>query len=409
MSVHPAAPAAPVWHVAPPRGWLNDPNGLCLADGRWHAYFQHHPFDDRWGPMHWGHVSSADGLHWQHHPVALEPDELGTIFSGSVVHDLDGVAGAGRAAWVACFTHHADSVQHQSLAFSHDGGATWTKHSGNPVIRGEVADFRDPKVWRAGDGRWHLVVTLADRLEFHVSDDLVHWTRTGDFRADLGADVGNWECPDVVPMPDGRHLLVLSLSTGGPGGNSGTVVMPGRFDGRSFEQTGEVVPFDHGPDWYAAQTFWNAGDRHPVAMAWMNSWAYANEVPSRGTRGLLSLPRHLSWDGDDGCRSWPAVRPVIDAEGGARWIEHDGDVMVTIVGAESEVRAGVVDGEAFVERTGGLFAGHDGRFGAPLRGDGPHVVVVDHGSVEVFADGGRVTVTAQVFAGPEPAVRVQRP
>jgi sucrose-6-phosphate hydrolase SacC (GH32 family) len=409
MNVHPAAPAAPVWHVAPPQGWLNDPNGLCLADGRWHAYFQHHPHDDRWGSMHWGHVSSADGLHWQHHPVALEPDPLGTIFSGSVVHDLDGVAGAGRGAWVACFTHHTDDLQHQSLAFSHDRGLTWTKHPDNPVIRGDVADFRDPKVWRADDGRWHLVVTLADHLQFHVSDDLVHWRPTGEFRADLGEGVGNWECPDLVTLPGGGHLLVLSLSTGGPQGNSGTVVVPGRFDGAGFQQQGDALPFDHGPDWYAAQTFWNAGALHPVAMAWMNSWAYANEVPSRGTRGLLSLPRRLSWDADRGLRSWPAVRPTAVEERGAQWIEADGDVVVSIAGADAEVRAGVSDGEVFVERTGGLFVGHDGRFSAPIAGDGPHAVVVDHGSVEVFAADGRASVTAQVFAGVEPDVRVQRP
>jgi fructan beta-fructosidase len=387
---------------------MNDPNGLCLADGRWHAYYQHHPGDDRWGPMHWGHASSVDGLHWQHHPIALAPDEHGTIFSGSVVHDVDGVAGVGRGAWLAYFTHHTTELQHQSVAFSHDGGTTWTKHPANPIIVGDVADFRDPKVWRGDDGRWHMVVTLADHLLFFESTDLLHWDRSGDFRTDLGDSVGNWECPDVVALPDGGHLLIVSLSTGGPEGNSGTVVLPGRFDGATFHQEGAPAAFDHGPDCYAAQTFWNAGDLHPVAMAWMNGWSYANEVPSRGTRGLQSLPRRLTWR-DGVLRSRPAVQPASAAAGGAHWVTADADVVVTVVGAGAEVRAGVVDGEAFVERAGGWFAGHDGRFTVPVEGAGPHLVVVDHGCVEVFAAGGRSTVTAQVFAGPEPDVRLHHP
>lgn len=397
-----------MWHIAPPRGWLNDPNGCCFGGGRWHVYYQHHPDSDRWGPMHWGHASSADGLAWIDHPIALAPDELGTIFSGSVVHDLDGVAGEGAGAWVACFTHHAGDLQHQSIAFSHDDGLTWTKHRGNPVVQGDVADFRDPKVWRGADGRWHMVVTLADHLRFLVADDLVHWTTTGEFRADLGAGVGNWECPDVVALPDGRALLLVSLSTGGPSGNSGTLVLPGRFDGRTFAQDGQAVPLDHGPDCYAAQSFWNADHLHPVAIAWMNSWSYANEVPSRGTRGLLSLPRRLSWLEGDVLRSVPAVRPSTIDRHGAHWVEHDGDVTVVVSGAGAEVRAGVRDGVAFVERDGGSFAGHDGWFGGSVDGRGPHVVVVDHGSVEVFAAAGAATVTAQLFCGPEPDVRVQR-
>ena len=104
---HPAAPARPVWHLAPPRGWMNDPNGLCRVGGRWHTFYQHHPESDEWGPMHWGHASSTDLAHWEHHPVALAPDEHGTIFSGSVVCDHDDTAGFGADALVALFTHHA--------------------------------------------------------------------------------------------------------------------------------------------------------------------------------------------------------------------------------------------------------------------------------------------------------------
>ena len=405
---HPAAPGDPVWHVSPDRGWLNDPNGLVVVDGRWHAFHQYHPDSDRWGPMHWGHVSSADGLHWRRHPIALAPDSLGTIFSGSVVLDVEGVAGFGQGAWVAFFTHHAGDRQHQSVAWSRDGD-TWTKHAGNPVIVGDAADFRDPKVVRLPDGRWSMVVSLADHLAFFVSADLVHWERSGAFRADLGVGVGNWECPDLVPLGDGRWLLVISLSTGGPNGHSGTVVLPGRFDGTTFQPTGTPVPLDSGPDCYAFQTFWNAGEQHPVGMAWMNSWRYADDVPSAGRRGLLSVPRRLRWDADDVLRTWPAVHPGNVVERGWRWIDEAGDVVVQLDGAGGVVRAGVEGGEAFVERSGDVADGYDGRFSVPVEGGGPNVIVVDQGCVEVFAAGGRATVTAQAFVGPTPHVRVHVP
>lgn len=405
---HPAAPGEPVWHVAPDRGWLNDPNGLVVADGRWHAFHQHHPDSDRWGPMHWGHVSSVDGLHWRRHPIALEPDGSGTIFSGSAILDVEGVAGFGRGAWVAFFTHHAGDRQHQSIAWSQDGD-TWTKYDGNPVIVGDAADFRDPKVVRLPDGRWSMVVSLADHLAFFVSADLLHWECSGEFRADLGDGVGNWECPDMVPLGGGRWLLVISLSTGGPNGHSGTVVVPGRFDGAVFEPSAAPVTLDHGPDCYAFQTFSNAGASHPVGMAWMNSWRYANEVPSAGRRGLLSLPRRLSWHDGDVLRSWPAVSPVEPVVPGAMWVDAVDDVVVEVAGAGGVVRAGVERGEVFVERSGDVADGYDGRFSAAADGGGPHLIVVDQGCIEVFAAGGRTAMTAQVFAGPSPTARVPVP
>ncbi len=408
MLPHPAAPGDPVWHVAPDRGWLNDPNGLVVVDGRWHVFHQYHPDSDRWGPMHWGHVSSTDGLHWRRHPIALAPDRLGTIFSGSVVIDRENTAGFGADAWVAFFTHHAGERQHQSVAWSADGDR-WTKYAGNPVLPGEGPDFRDPKVVRLPDGRWSMVVTMADHLAFFVSSDLLHWTPSGGFRADLGDAVGNWECPDVVPLGDGRWLLVISLSTGGPAGHSGTVVVPGRFDGAHFEATGDPVPLDRGPDCYAFQTFWNAGDAHPVGMAWLSSWRYANEIPSAGRRGLLSVPRRLRWDDGDVLRTWPAVSPANVVERGWRWVVEEGDAVVELAGGGGAVRAGVSNGEAFVERSGGFADGYDGRFAAPVEDGGSTLIVVDQGGVEVFAAGGRVTVSAQTFVGPTPHVRVHVP
>jgi fructan beta-fructosidase len=393
---------------------MNDPNGLVLLDGRWHAFYQHHPFDDRWGPMHWGHASSVDGVHWEHHPVALEPDELGTIFSGSVVVDADDAAGFGAGASLAFFTHHdADHPggvrQSQSLASSTDGGTTWTKYAGNPIIPGDVADFRDPKVCRLPDGRWCMTVSLADHLAFYASVDLVHWSPIGTFAADLdaslGGGVGNWECPDLVPLADGRWVVVISLSTGGVPGHSGTVALPGDFADGVFTAVGPPRRLDHGPDCYAWQSFHGTPSGEVIGMAWANSWTTAHSTPSAGRRGLLTLPRRLWLDERSDLRQWPAVDRPADVPG-ARWIESSGDVEVSIEGAGGSVRAAVRDGVALIERSGGFGVGYDGRFEVELHGDGSHLIVVDHGIVEVFADGGAAVLTAQVFAGPSPVVAV---
>lgn len=359
--------------------------------------------------MHWGHASSADGLHWEHHPIALAPDEHGTIFSGSIVHDTDGVAGFGRGVLVALFTHHAGDVQHQSVAWSRDGGLTWSKYGGNPVLVGDGPDFRDPKVFRHGDV-WWMVVTRGDHLQLFSSPDLLRWTGRSDFTADLGtqlgvAGAGAWECPDLADIGGGHWLLVVSLAAGRVDGHSATVALPGRFADGTFVQSSPATPLDHGPDHYAFQTFSAAGGRGAIGMAWANSWVYANDVPSRGRRGVLTVPRRVQLDGDR-VRVLPAARPAVSAEAGAHWVEHNGDVVVRVESAAGTASAGVVDGVAFVERAG--FAAGEGRFEAAAGAPGPNVVVVDHGIVEVFAARGAVAVTAQLFCGSAPDVTVER-
>lgn len=77
----------PKIHFSPEKGWMNDPNGMVYVDGVYHFFYQKYPYDTSWGPMHWGHATSRDLIHWEHQPIALYPDELGFIFSGSAVYD----------------------------------------------------------------------------------------------------------------------------------------------------------------------------------------------------------------------------------------------------------------------------------------------------------------------------------
>ena len=80
-------------HFTPEKNWNNDPNGLIYIDGIWHLYYQHNPNDVVWGPMHWGHAVSKDLIHWEHLPVALYPDEIGTMYSGSMAYDENNTSG----------------------------------------------------------------------------------------------------------------------------------------------------------------------------------------------------------------------------------------------------------------------------------------------------------------------------
>ena len=148
----------PQFHFSPKEHWMNDPNGMVYYKGVYHLFFQYYPDSTVWGPMHWGHAISHDLIHWKQLPVALFPDKLGYIFSGSAVVDKYNTSGFGKNGkipLVAIFTHHdpikekahKNDFQNQSLAYSLDDGKTWTKYSGNPVlINPGITDFRDPKV-----------------------------------------------------------------------------------------------------------------------------------------------------------------------------------------------------------------------------------------------------------------------
>ncbi len=167
----------PGYHFTPPAGWMNDPNGMVYHAGEWHLFYQYYPDGNKWGPMHWGHAVSTDLVSWEHLPIALYPDELGYIFSGSAVIDKENTAGFGKNAMVAIYTYHdmvgekagREDFQSQAIAYSIDKGRTWTKYAGNPVIpnRG-VRDFRDPKViWDAEHAQWLMVLAAQDRVLLH--------------------------------------------------------------------------------------------------------------------------------------------------------------------------------------------------------------------------------------------------
>jgi len=169
----------PLYHFSPPSGWMNDPNGLIFFDDEWHLFYQHIPEGQT--RQHWGHAVSPDLVHWEHLPIALPPDDLGAIWSGSCVadeRDTSGFFDGGRAGLVAVFTHQDNKLgQRQSLAHSRDRGRTWAKFENNPVLSSDIPDFRDPKVfWHTPTAHWVMVLATGDHASFYTSPDLRAWT-----------------------------------------------------------------------------------------------------------------------------------------------------------------------------------------------------------------------------------------
>lgn len=298
----------PAYHFNPAAHWMNDPNGLVYHQGVYHLFFQYHPHSSVWGPMHWGHASSRDLLHWQEHAIALAPDEHGLIFSGSAVWDAQNTSGLGSAdhpPLVALFTYHRlrgpqeapdAPCETQGLAYSLNAGDTWTKLP-EPVLHNPgLKDFRDPKVfWHEPSQRWIMCLACTDHVAFYASRHLLEWTWLSDFSQNPGEGV--WECPDLFELPTGegdtRWVLLVSVTLGGPQGGSATQYFVGQFNGERFVcEHQDTRWLDWGPDNYAGVTWSNTGTRK-LLIGWMSNWRYANQTPTVGWRGSMTLPREL--------------------------------------------------------------------------------------------------------------------
>ena len=299
----------PLIHFSPKEKWVNDPNGMVYHNGIYHLFYQYHPYSSVWGPMHWGHATSKDLVHWKRESIKIFPDSLGTIFSGSAVVDKNNTSGFGKkdiAPLVAIFTQHNEAgeragkndYQNQSLAYSLDNGKTWTKYSGNPVLKSPaIRDFRDPKVfWHEPTKNWIMSLAVADRIYFYSSPNLKNWTKESDFGDTAGAHGGVWECPDLFPLDyNGKEIwvLVVNLNPGGPNKGSATQYFLGDFDGKIFSPySTETKWLDYGPDNYAGITWSNTGKRK-IFLGWMSNWMYANLVPTETWRNAMTIPREL--------------------------------------------------------------------------------------------------------------------
>ncbi|MBM3335688.1 glycoside hydrolase family 32 protein [Candidatus Sumerlaeota bacterium] len=263
----------PQFHFSSRRGWNNDPNGLVYYKGEYHLFYQHNPYGWNWGNMHWGHAVSRDLVHWQELPVALYPDELGTMFSGSAVVDSHNTAGfqEGPESPVVCIYTAAGGTNFRSqgqpftqcIAYSLDRGRSWKKYEKNPALPHIIGRNRDPKViWHEDSKKWVMALYL-DKNDFALfgSNDLKTWKRLCDV-----AVPGTSECPEFFEIPvDGNKSNTRWVFYGGNGS-----YLVGRFDGTTFKAELGPHALNYGNCFYASQTFNNIppDDGRRIQIAW---------------------------------------------------------------------------------------------------------------------------------------------
>lgn len=298
------------YHFSPLEGWMNDPNGLIYYNDQWHLFYQYIPLTRAHSDYekHWGHAVSDDLVHWEELPVALAPDELGSIWSGSTVNDPENksglFAGPGENNLLAFFTHMNSSGQVQSVAYSEDGGVTWEKYAGNPILTQEDdplhdGAFRDPNVFWCEEAGKYLMVVAGGPVRIFSSDNLLDWefesgyNGNSPFRPEGVGDIYS-ECPDLFPLAvDGDENNVKWVYTG-----AGRWYMIGdlkEIDGHwSFIPETGAISMTMAPDSYAGVTFKNADGGRVVMVSWMADWGTIQNAPTDGWNGTYTLCYDLS-------------------------------------------------------------------------------------------------------------------
>lgn len=295
----------PVSHFSASRGWINDPNGMCLYEGKYHVFFQHNPAGPMWGNMTWGHALSDDLLHWKQLEHALLPDEMGTMFSGSAIEDVDNVTGLKNGAHAPLLLFYTAAGDNstlsrnvkftQCLAYSLDGGVTFRKYADNPIIPHIIGGNRDPKViYAPEEGVYYMALYLdGDEYALFTSADLLHWQERQ--RLHLPGDA---ECPDFYPLMTGegkRYWIFTGASD---------VYLVGRLEYGRFVPVQEPRRLQYRGKAYAAQSFRGSGEYDRFRFSWNQS-----EIPESLCNGSMCTPNRMTLKEDDE-GLWLCTAPV---------------------------------------------------------------------------------------------------
>ncbi|MCK4823852.1 glycoside hydrolase family 32 protein, partial [bacterium] len=283
----------PQFHFTAKENWLNDPNGLVYYKDEYYLFFQHNPKGLEWGPNTWGHAVSDDLIHWKQIEHAIEPDEMGWIWSGSAVVDWENTGGfqTGDEKTLIAFYTTGDTIAKpekpcvQCIAYSNDLGRTWTRYERNPVLGHIVGQNRDPKViWHEPTRKWVMSLFLdGNDYALFSSPDLKEWTHLCDINLPETS-----ECPDIFELPvDGDSANTRWVFWGGNGN-----YYIGSFDGHEFQPESDVLRADLGANFYAAQTWSDipSSDGRRLQIAWMSGGKY----PDMPFNQQMSVPCELT-------------------------------------------------------------------------------------------------------------------
>ena len=302
-----ADPYRQQFHLQPPVGWLNDPNGLCVYGGQYHAFFQYGPFDVTGGVKHWGHAASKDLLHWEPLPVMLYPDEpfdCHGVYSGSAL--IEGTEMylyyTGNVKYPGSYDYIKQGRGHNlCLAVSHDGKTVTSKQCllyNKDYPAGLTCHVRDPKVF-VYEGKYYMVLgarTLEDKGEVLVleSTDKLHWNHINTLTTPEPFGY-MWECPDLFCL-DGQWYLAVSPQ----GIQCQNIYGCGYFavygDWRAHCTLGEFHEADFGFDYYAPQSFVDENGRR-IQIGWMGmpDADYGNApTVAHGWQHCFTVPRLLT-------------------------------------------------------------------------------------------------------------------
>ena len=303
----------PLFHVTAPTGWINDPNGFSVYDGKIHLFYQYNPYQREWGPMHWGHSVTDDMVRWEQLPAAIAPDQeydKAGCFSGSAI-EADGkhvlvYTGVTR---VKQADGSEQERQNQCIAFG--DGKDYVKYEKNPVVTGEMLpegcsriDFRDPKIWKENDTYYLIVGNKNDNQVGQVvlcsSKNLTDWKFETILASNENGDIGTmWECPDFFEL-DGEYILLASpqdLCAGSEFHNGNNAVYyTGSYDrGRHVFDYSHVYSLDDGLDFYASQTMLSADGRR-ILIGWMQTWDANIRPADQKWACMMTIPRELRLD-----------------------------------------------------------------------------------------------------------------
>ncbi|KAH3898978.1 beta-fructofuranosidase SUC2 SCDLUD_005325 [Saccharomycodes ludwigii] len=315
-SIATASSNRPLIHLTPEKGWMNDPNGLFYdrADDVWHAYYQFNPNSTVWAePISWGHSISKDLSTWEEKGIAIASNDTNSgIYTGSVVIDRNNTSGffnssiANEKRIVAIYTYNTPTSETQEVAYSLDGGLTFKKYSGNPVININSTQFRDPKVfWYQPSQTWVMAVAQSQKysVHFYNSKDLKKWTLVSEFKQH-GILGYQYETPNLVQVPivdstnstkTSKWVLFVSVNPGALIGGSFVQYFVGDFDGKQFTPVSNATQIlDYGKDYYAFQIVDNTPSDEVIGMAWASNWQYCANVPTSPWRSSFSLARNFT-------------------------------------------------------------------------------------------------------------------
>ena len=257
----------PQIHFSTRRGWLNDANGMFFYHGQYHLYYQHDPFSwdgaglQRW----WGHAASADMVRWQELPEGIYSHAYGDqVFSGSAVVDTNNTSGFKTGTNDVIVAAYTSTARGECIAYSNDGGLTFTDYTGNPVLSSAVHKGRDPHLlWYAPSNYWVMAVfdntTGTNGIAFYTSTNLKNWKYAS--RID-----GFYECPDLfqLPVDNNTNNLMWELNDASSG------YMLGQFNGTVFTPSTAKLTGNSGSAFYGSQTFSGMapGDNRKVRIGW---------------------------------------------------------------------------------------------------------------------------------------------